>query len=110
MIAKPLTRDNWRLYLAYDGSTPYSVGGLHINGDVAWLAPAWTLPEYRNRGTQAALVAHSLRAAREIGCQWATTYYIATSGVRPRNFERLGFELVYMRPRYVWKLPETVDK
>lgn len=93
-------------FIAFDGTIPYAVGGLFIDGELGWMAPIFTLPEYRNRGTQAALIAHVLRWADDAGCRWVTTYYPATNASRMRAFERLGFELVYMRPRYRWEARE----
>jgi GNAT superfamily N-acetyltransferase len=97
LIINLIDQPDWRLYFALENSQPISMGGLFVNGEFAWQAPIWTLPEARNRGAQAELISHSLRQAASLGAQWVTTSWRAMPRHRPRNFERLGFQLMYMR-------------
>jgi hypothetical protein len=93
----------WRHYIAHEGTKAYSVGGIFINGEIAWMAPGWTLPEYRNRGAHSALIAQCINEAAAAGCQWITTTYPASLEERTRTYDRLGFHLLYMRNLFLWR-------
>jgi GNAT superfamily N-acetyltransferase len=64
-------------------------------GAVAFFGDA-TLRSFRGRGVQSALIARRARLARDAGCDLAVACVIPGSGSH-RNYERLGFQLVYMR-------------
>jgi len=72
-------------------------GALQMRGDgLGWLMSDATLPAYRGRGVQSALLAERLRLAAAGGCE------LAVAEARPgstsqRNMERLGFRVVYTR-------------
>ena len=102
LLANQVTRPAWRYYIAMEDGAPCGLAGLHIHDEVAWLSPIWVRAAYRNRGTQAALIAHSVREAEREGVQWVITSYPATLPGRTRNFERAGFAIVYLRNRFVW--------
>jgi GNAT superfamily N-acetyltransferase len=84
-----------RLLATVDGeraggaATNYHEGAAALCGDA-------TLPRFRGRGVQTALIARRLRDAREAGCDLAIACVIPGSGSH-RNYERLGFRLAYMR-------------
>jgi GNAT superfamily N-acetyltransferase len=68
-------------------------------GGVAHLYIDSTLPEYRGRGVQAALIRARLAAAHRAG------YDLASLSARPtnassRNAEKSGFTLAYTRPTF----------
>jgi ribosomal protein S18 acetylase RimI-like enzyme len=71
---------------------------------VGWLSFAATLPEFRRRGAQNALLAARIRAAAELGCSLVVGETGALEDGRPsnsyRNIVRAGFEPVYDRPNY----------
>ena len=106
-LAGQIARPRWRIYLATENGVVCGLGGIHINEDFAWLSPSWVLPDHRNRGTQAALIAHAVRDAAASGIEWVTTSYPATVPGRTRNFERLGFSMVYQRRHFVWQAPPS---
>lgn len=77
-------------------------GALAISDGVALLAGASTVPAYRGRGVQTALLAARLRYAMESGCD------LAMMGASPgstsqTNAERQGFRIAYTRIK--WHLP-----
>jgi GNAT superfamily N-acetyltransferase len=55
-----------------------------------------TLPEYRSRGVQTALIAQRLLEAARAGCEYAVVSTIPGSGSQ-RNMERRGFRLAYTK-------------
>lgn len=73
---KPLRRHWWtiphlKFYLAYAGDTPVAQAILDYRNDLACLASASTLPEWRRQGFQTALIHRRLADARDAGCRIA---------------------------------------
>ena len=98
-------RANWRAYLAFDGDQPVACGALFVRGEVGWLGVAGTLPAYRRRGGQGALMAQRIRDAAGLGCRWVVTETGEDLPARPNpsfhNMLRTGFTLAYQRPNYL---------
>jgi GNAT superfamily N-acetyltransferase len=90
---------NTECYLArIDGRV---VGGatLAIRGRIAGFFGASTLPEFRNRGVQTALLHLRLRRAAEARCELAMS--LAQPGSHShRNISRLGFQTLYTRVKF----------
>jgi hypothetical protein len=97
-------RPDWQHYLAYEQDTPIAIGSLYIKDGVGWLGLAGTIPGYRKRGGQSALIAERIRGGLESGCQWFVVQTDDHTADRPNpsylNLERQGFRLAYMRPNY----------
>ena len=88
-----------RLFLAELDRRPIGAGALGLNGTVAHLAGASTIPDGRNRGAQRALLAHRLRDAAAHGCGLALMGALPGSGSQ-RNAERNGFRIAYTRIKW----------
>lgn len=90
---------NTECYLArIDGRV---VGGatLAVRGHIAGFFGASTLPDYRNRGVQTALLYSRLHRAAEAGCDLAVS--LAQPGGRSqRNIARLDFQTLYTRVKF----------
>lgn len=100
-------REDTSLYFAMvDGKIAGSAGLALIEtskGGVAHLYIDSTIPDFRGRGVQLALLRVRLADARRAG------YELASVGVRPtngssRNIERAGFSLAYTKATFVKKL------
>ena len=104
-LAAGVGRPGWTHYLAFDGETPAAGGALFVKGDVGWLGIASTLPAYRRRGAQGALIARRIRDAAESGCRWVVTETGEDTPEHPNpsyhNMLRTGFLLAYQRPNYI---------
>lgn len=89
-----------RRYLARLDGVVAGAGSLWIGEGVAQLSGAATLPAFRRRGVQTALLAARLREARAAGCELAT---ITTQpGSRSqRNAQERGFSLLTTRVIFV---------
>ena len=77
------------------------VGGatLAVRGRIAGLFGASTLPDYRNRGVQTALLHFRLKRAGESGCELAMS--LAQPGSHSqRNITRFGFQTLYTRVKF----------
>ena len=88
-----------RAFLAWIDGVAVAAGALAIHDGVALLAGAATLPQWRGRGAQRALLEHRLAVAAEAGCD------LATMGASPgsasqRNAERHGFRIAYTRIKW----------
>ena len=58
----------WYLFVSYEGDAAAGAGALFVSGDKAWLEWGATNPEFRRRGSQAAIMAARIAKARELGC------------------------------------------
>jgi ribosomal protein S18 acetylase RimI-like enzyme len=86
---------NEHRFLAYLDGEPAGAGSvLTTDPELAQLGGMTTLPAFRNRGVQAALLHARLAHARRLGCSLATVSAIPGNG-SCRNIERAGFELAY---------------
>ena len=63
---------------------------------VAALFGTATLPQFRRRGVQTALIARRLHEAAKAGCEYAVVSTLPASGSQ-RNMERRGFHLAYTK-------------
>jgi GNAT superfamily N-acetyltransferase len=79
-----------------------AAGSLSIHEGVALFGGAATVPEFRRRGLQTALLHARLQYAFEHGCDLAMIVAEPGSGSQ-RNAERRGFGVAYTR--FKWKLP-----
>ena len=83
-------------YLARIDGLPVGEAALHVDDRLALLAGSGTLPAYRGRGVQKALVQRRLHDARDAGCDFAVV--VTAPGSRSQdNVMRRGFELLYAR-------------
>jgi|SRR5215210_5031860 len=91
----------WRLYLARIDGEPAGAALLSLDDDMGYLANASTLPEYRNRGVQTALIARRIADAAAAGCD-AVCSSAAFGSASQRNLERAGLRVAYTKA--VWRL------
>lgn len=81
-------------YLALVDGAPAACAALYVHGDVGYLCMSATLPEFRGRGAQSALIARRWRDARDAGCRSVTTQ-TAFGGTSQHNMERAGMRLAH---------------
>jgi ribosomal protein S18 acetylase RimI-like enzyme len=86
----------FRRYLACVNAVAVAAASMRIDGSLAQLAGAATLPAFRRRGLQTALTLHRLADAREAGCDLAVVT-AAPGSKSQENSQRRGFELLYAR-------------
>jgi GNAT superfamily N-acetyltransferase len=94
-------------FLARVGQAVAGGGGGRIipEARIAALFGAATLPEYRGRGVQTAIIARRLQQAALIGCEFAVVSTQPGSGSQ-RNMERRGFRLAYTKLVMVREWPQ----
>ena len=94
--------------MAYlDGELAAGAGGLIVKEhNMTALFGASTLPEFRHRGLQSALLRARLKLAADAGCELAVV--VASPGsTSQRNAERTGFRLVYTKAILVRDFPKN---
>jgi len=91
------------IYALVDGELAGGAG-LDIHDGIAVMAGASTLPQFRKRGAQNALLAERLSRSAQSGCEFAMT--ITHPGtISQRNSERAGFRIIYTRTKLVRECP-----
>lgn len=104
------TTPGWTHYLAWHGDEPVGAGALFIGlvgaTPAGHLVDGVTLPQWRRRGVQTAMIRKRVSEGRRRGC---TVFASETAPPLPRmplvsfrNLRRQGFELAYLRES--WRL------
>jgi GNAT superfamily N-acetyltransferase len=97
-------RPGWSCHVAYDGGRPVGAGALFVQDEVGWLGFGATLPAFRGRGAQSAILAARIEDARKQGCSTVVTETGELEEGRPsgsyRNILRAGFREAGVRPNY----------
>jgi hypothetical protein len=106
LSAQTIGRLHWQHYLAYAESTPIAAAAMYVAGEAAWFGFAATDAAQRRRGGQQALVIRRLKDAAAAGCRWVSVETAEDTVTRDapsfRNLRRLGFDVAYRRPNYLW--------
>jgi len=88
--------EGFRQYLARFGTHTAGGGGLYLGHGIGILCGAATLPAFRRRGVQAALLRRRLADAAAAGCDLAVVT-TAPGSKSQQNAQRQGFALLYAR-------------
>jgi hypothetical protein len=101
-LAALVGRPRWRCFMAFDGEEPVATGAVYIDKPAAWLGIGATLPSYRGRGAQGAILAARIEAVARDGCTVLSTEtgipHEGEAGPSFRNIQRAGFRIAYERP------------
>lgn len=93
-------------FFARDKGEPVAAAALFVEGTIASMAIAGTLPQARGKGAQNLLLAHRVSIAQRLGCQIIVSETGEEQPGKPvqsfRNMQKLGFEIVYKRPNYLF--------
>jgi len=104
-LAGLVGRDGWRIYMSFDGDQPAGCGAMRIHERVGWLDWAATLPEFRRRGSQGAVIVRRITDGIALGCKsFGTSTGEAVAGDAQhsfRNIERYGFHRTHARANWV---------
>ena len=95
-LAITVTVPGFQLMSARVGKELAGGGSLRIDDTIAQLAGAATLPAFRRRGVQSALLGWRLASARALGCEVAVVTTQPASKSQ-QNVQRSGFHLLYSR-------------
>lgn len=99
-------RKSWYHVMAWEEEEPISTASFYWNNDYAWFCFASTLPGYRAKGAQTALISHLIDTATHAGCKH---FFVETADEKAgcpspsaRNLMRMGFREIYKRPNYIY--------
>ena len=105
-IRSTIGHAGWHFYLAFEGDDPIAGATMFVLGEGAWFGLAATAPRARRRGAQTALLNRRLRDAYRLGCRWVSADTQPETAASPnpslRNMGRVGFEILYYRPKYLF--------
>jgi GNAT superfamily N-acetyltransferase len=103
-LAKLPGRKDWHIFMSFDGDQPAGAGALFIKNGFGWTDYGATSPEFRRRGSQAAVMAARLHRAIELGCQKIFTCTGVSVPGDPQhsysNILKAGFKEEYIRQNY----------
>jgi GNAT superfamily N-acetyltransferase len=98
-------RDGWSCFYALDGDTPVGTGAMFASGSFAWLGGGTTVPSFRNRGAQKALIQARLQEGADRG---VSTFVVETevpsaekTNISNANLAKMGFVHIYNRSNFV---------
>jgi hypothetical protein len=104
-IAGLVGRNGWHVYMSFAGDQPAGCGAMRIHDGVGWLDWAATLPDFRRRGSQGAIISRRISDGLALGCQsFGTSTGEAVEGDAQhsyRNIERYGFRRTHARSNWV---------
>lgn len=102
-IATTGSRDDIGFYAAIVGGREAAAGVLALHDRVGYLANASTLPAFRRRGCQTALVARRIADAAALACDLVASL-TSFGSASQRTLERAGLRIAYTKT--VWRLGE----
>ena len=105
-IATTASRDDIGFYAAIVDRREAAAGVLALHDRIGYLANASTLPAFRRRGCQSALVARRIADADAMGCDLVASLTSFASASQ-RTLERAGLRIAYTRT--VWRLGEGTE-
>lgn len=96
-LAEATARTAGRMYVVELDGRSVAAAILTSRDAIGYLAMAGTLPDFRGRGCQSALIAARVSAAADVGCELivATAEFASAS---QRNIERAGLSVAYTKP------------
>jgi GNAT superfamily N-acetyltransferase len=97
-VMRSFVHPDFERFLVWIGDAPAGGGAAYTVNGVRCITGTATLPAYRRRGVQQAVVAHALNTAAGADLAMATTDPGSTS---QRTFERFGFQVMYTRSIFV---------
>lgn len=104
VIAATVGLPGWGHYLTFHRGEPAGCAALRVEDGVAWFDWAATRPEFRRRGSQAALLARRIADAVEARCDLLVTATGEAVEGDPqhsyRNIERAGFRRSHSRANW----------
>jgi hypothetical protein len=99
-------REGWQHFIAFDGQAAVAAGALFIKNRIGWVGMTGTLSSHRKRGAQAAIIARSIAASAQAGCDWVIAETDEDTPTHPNpsyhNMLRTGFSLAYQRANYIF--------
>ena len=107
MLAGLIDDPNWHIFLSYSGDSPAGAGAMYVSGESAWMEWGATNPNFRRRGSQAAIMSARIQKAIELGCKLMFTETGEAVEGDPqhsyKNILKAGFTESVLRENYAPK-------
>lgn len=104
MLAGLHNDPGWHIFLSYSGSSPAGAGAMYVSGECAWMEWGATDPNFRRRGSQAAIMAARIQKALDLGCKQMFTETGESVEGDPqhsyKNILKAGFTESVLRENY----------
>ena len=99
IVQEGYKHENFHCFTASIDGELIGSGTLYIDNDIGIMFGGTTIPEYRGRGGQKALLDYRMNEAQKLGCKILISQ---TSLFSPsqRNLERVGFHIACNRARW----------
>lgn len=97
---------HWRRYLAFVDGRPASLACVFTGEQATSIAVMGTVPEYRNRGCQSALIRQCIADAAEAGSDLVVSQ-TGSGSTSERNMIRAGFQVAYTKMLWTNGNPEA---
>lgn len=94
--------ENWHFYLARVDNEAAGIGVLFIKDGIASLAAAATVPDFRSKGIQTALIKERINQAKMLNCELVVGQ-AKFGSVSQNNMERLGLKIAYTKAIWIKK-------
>ena len=108
MLAGLINDPHWYIFLSYSGDSPAGAGAMYVSGESAWMEWGATDPDFRRRGSQAAIMSARIQKAIELGCkQMFTETGEAVEGDPQHSYKNIlkaGFKESVLRENYTPKI------
>jgi len=103
-LARVPGRPGWHIFMSFAGDEPAGVGALFVKDGIADIDFGATVPKFRGRGGQGAVLAKRVECALDLGCrEMVTCTGVAVPGDPQHsysNIKRTGFRETYVRDNY----------
>ncbi len=103
-VSRLIGRSGWYVYVTTSDGLVAGTGSMMVQGETAWLDWGATAPNYRQRGSQSALMARRIKDALDLGCKRLFTTTGEEIQGDPqhsfRNIVKAGFKPLYTRLNY----------
>lgn len=99
IVEEGYKHDNFKCYVAKLENQIIGSGSLYIQGDMGIMFGGATIPEFRGRGGQRALLEYRINEALKMGCKTLVSQTDLFSSSQ-RNLERVGFQIACNRARW----------
>jgi GNAT superfamily N-acetyltransferase len=97
-------KEGWSCFFAVDGDNPVGTAAMYRSGTYAWLGGGTTLPEFRNRGVQKALIESRVEHGLGNGVLTFAVETLAPVGGEPNisfdNLRKVGFRHAFHRKNF----------
>jgi GNAT superfamily N-acetyltransferase len=99
IVKEGYNNEKFQCYIAKIDNNPIGAGSLFVHDTIGVLFGGTTVPQYRGKGGQKALLEYRINEAIDLGCEVLISHTTVNSQSQ-RNLERVGFQIACHRARW----------